>query len=159
MTKSQLKRHLKYLVPEVRLALIREPSSKPPLEIRCPADIEQFVEPLKFYSEEFFVCFYLNSRQFVTSYNVTSHGTVSASLVHCREVFKAAILANSHSIIVAHNHPGGSMDPSADDLATTKTLIAAGQLLGVNVIDHIIVSFNGIKSLREYYPELWASEA
>jgi DNA repair protein RadC len=80
---------------------------------------------------------------------------VSASLVHPREVFKAALLANSTAIIVAHNHPSGSETPSLEDLETTKTLIAAGELLGVKVLDHVIVISTGLTSLRESHGYLW----
>ncbi len=68
---------------------------------------------------------------------------------------KAALLANSHSMLVAHNHPAGSLSPSPEDLEVTATLIRAGDLLGVKVIDHIIVSSNGLHSLREHRPHLW----
>jgi DNA repair protein RadC len=70
-------------------------------------------------------------------------------------VVKAAVLANSHAIIVAHNHPAGSLTPSDEDIDVTRTLIKAGQLMGVNVIDHIIVSSNGLCSLRETRGYLW----
>ncbi|MBZ0189092.1 MAG: JAB domain-containing protein [Candidatus Obscuribacterales bacterium] len=80
---------------------------------------------------------------------------ISSGLVHPREVFKAALLANSNSIIVAHNHPAGSLTPSGEDIDVTSTLIKAGELLGVNVIDHIIVSSNGITSLRESNSYIW----
>ncbi len=89
-------------------------------------------------------------------YQIVSQGTLSSSLVHCREVFKAAIVASSYAIIVAHNHPGGSLQPSKEDIETTETLIKAGVLLGVNVIDHVIVSSNGLTSLREELPHLWS---
>ena len=88
-------------------------------------------------------------------YQIVSRGTVSASLVHPREVFKAALLANSYALIVAHNHPAGSLTPSQEDIQTTETLIKAGNLLGVQIVDHIIVSSNGIQSLRELRPSLW----
>jgi len=91
----------------------------------------------------------------VTGYQIVSHGTLSASLVHPREVFKAALVANTHTIIVAHNHPTGSLEPSREDLDTTETLIKAGELLGVKVLDHIIVSSNGTVSLRETHGYLW----
>lgn len=88
-------------------------------------------------------------------YQIVSRGTLSASLVHPREVFKTALLANSHAIIVAHNHPAGSLSPSAEDIETTETLINAGKLLGVPVVDHVIVSSSGTCSLRETRPHLW----
>lgn len=154
MNSRTLKKHLKYIVPEMRLALIKEPGGKP-LPIGCPDDLERFVEPLKHYSEEYFVAFHLDAKNAVTGYHVVSHGTVSSSLVHPREVFKAALLANSHALIVAHNHPAGSLTPSAEDLEVTETLIKAGKLMGVQVIDHIIVSSNGLSSLRETRSHLW----
>lgn len=150
----KLARHLKYMVPQVRLALIREPQTKAP-PVHCPEDLEKFVEPLKFYSEENFVSFFLNARNEVTGYFIVSKGTVSASLVHPREVFKAAILANAYAIIVAHNHPGGSLTPSREDLETTEQLIKAGKLLGVTVVDHVIVSVSGIYSIRENLSHYW----
>lgn len=150
----KLARHLKYMVPQVRLALIREPQTKAP-PVHCPEDLEKFVEPLKFYSEENFVSFFLNARNEVTGYFIVSKGTVSASLVHPREVFKAAILANAYAIIVAHNHPGGSLTPSREDLETTEQLIKAGKLLGVPVVDHVIVSVSGIYSIREHLSHFW----
>lgn len=149
-----LKRHLKYIVPEMRLALIKESGLKPQA-ITSADDLDRFIEPLKHYAEEHFVSFHLNAKLQVIGYQIVSRGTISATLVHPREVFKAALLANSYALIVAHNHPGGSLDPSREDIETTKTLIEAGEILGVRVIDHIIVSSNGSHSLRESNPHLW----
>lgn len=149
-----LKDHLKYIVPEMRLALIRETGFKP-IAIQSADCIGQFVEPLRHYSEEHFIAFHLDCKFHVIGFHEVSHGTLSASLVHPREVFKAALLANSYAIIVAHNHPGGSENPSKEDLETTKQLIAAGDLLGVKVLDHVIVTTTGLTSLRENNPELW----
>ncbi len=73
-------------------------------------------------------------------------------MVHPGEVFKAAILSNAVSIVVAHNHPGGSLKPSPDDIKTTEMLIAAGALLNIPLLDHVIVSVNGYHSLRETKP-------
>lgn len=153
-SERELKKHLRYMMPEITLALIREPGEVA-LPIECPEDIEKYVKPMKFYSEEHFVAFHLNARHEVTSYNMVSKGSVSASLVHPREVFKAALLANTYAVIVAHNHPGGSRTPSKEDLETTEQLVKGGKLLGVTVIDHIIVTVNGISSIRESHPELW----
>jgi DNA repair protein RadC len=154
MGSRELKNHLKYIVPEIRLALIREPGVKA-LALRGAEDLDQFIEPLKHYSEEHFVSFHLNAKLEVIGYQIVSRGTLSASLVHPREVFKAALLANSYALIVAHNHPAGSLNPSKEDIETTKTLIKAGELLGVQVIDHVIVSHNGSQSIRESHVELW----
>lgn len=154
MNSRALKNHLKYIVPEIRLALIKEPGVKAQ-SLTCPDDLEKFVEPLKHYAEEHFVSFHLDTKNHVIGYQIVSRGTLSSSLVHPREVFKAALIANSYAIIVAHNHPTGSLEPSSDDIATTKQLIEAGKLLGVSVVDHIIVSSAGLLSLREDKPHLW----
>ena len=78
-----------------------------------------------------------------------SIGILNASLVHPREVFKKAILSNASHVIIAHNHPSGDPEPSADDILTTKRLIEAGKILGISVVDHIIVSSSGFVSLKE----------
>lgn len=154
MNNRKLSKHLKYMVPEIRLALIKETGSKP-LPIYTPDSLEPFVEPMKHYADEHFVAFHLDAKNQVIGYQIISHGTISSSLVHPREVFKAALIGNSQSLIVAHNHPAGSLIPSKEDIETTKILVKAGELLGVKLIDHIIVSSNGIASLREENPYLW----
>jgi DNA repair protein RadC len=78
-----------------------------------------------------------------------SVGTLNASLVHPREVFKKAILNNSSHVVVAHNHPSGDSMPSEDDILTTRRLVEAGKILGIAVIDHLIVTQNNFTSLKE----------
>lgn len=155
MNSRTLKKHLKYMVPEMRLALIREPGGKP-LPISCPSDVEKFVEPLKHYDTEHFIALHLSTLNAVIGYCIVSKGTIGASLVTAREVYKAAILANSHALIVAHNHPGGSLAASREDLEVTEMLIKAGDLLGIKLVDHIIVSSSGICSMRETHDHLWS---
>lgn len=106
-------------------------------------------------AEEHFVAFHLDAKNQIIGYHIVSHGTVSASLVHPREVFKAALLVNSHAVLVAHNHPAGSLTPIPEDSEVTETLFKAGELMGVKVVDHIIVSSNGLCSLRETRGYLW----
>ena len=72
-------------------------------------------------------------------FEIVSEGTLNSSLVHPREVFRGAIVATSASIIVAHNHPSGNPEPSHEDLAITKQLKDAGNILGIPVYDHIII--------------------
>jgi DNA repair protein RadC len=75
----------------------------------------------------------------VIGYYEVSRGTLDSTLVHPREVFKAAILANAAAIILTHNHPSGDPTPSPDDLALTQRLVQAGQIIGIDVLDHVIV--------------------
>jgi DNA repair protein RadC len=78
-----------------------------------------------------------------------SIGSVTASTTTPRDVFKSAILANAVSIILCHNHPSGDLTPSGEDIRITKQLIEAGELLGIKVLDHLIVSHKGFHSLRD----------
>lgn len=155
MNTRALKKHLKYKIPQIKLAILREPTSEPAPAIRTPLDVEPYLEPMRHLSEEHFVALHLDARMHVTGYHVVSHGTLSSSLVHPREVFKAALLSNAHSMIVAHNHPAGSPQPSPEDLETTRQLVAAGKLLGVQIVDHLIVTYRDVSSIRESYPDLF----
>ncbi len=78
-----------------------------------------------------------------------SVGTLNASLVHPREVFKKAILNNSSHVIIAHNHPSGDPTPSEDDIITTRRLVESGKILGIAVTDHIIVAKDKFMSFKE----------
>ena len=80
---------------------------------------------------------------------IISIGTLNASLIHPRETFRTAILKNCASVIVVHNHPSGSLEPSNEDLAVTKRLKDAGKLLGIEVLDHVIVTADSHKSFKE----------
>lgn len=155
VNKHVMRRNLKYKIPQFRLALVKDKVPEP-VCIFSPSDIEKFTEPLKHFSEEYFVAFHLDCKHHVIGYHEVSHGTLTSSLVHPREVFKSAILSNAYCLIVAHNHPGGSLSPSDDDIQTTKMLIEAGKIIGVHVLDHVIVSYRGIQSIRELHPELFS---
>src|SRR5277367_5612649 len=151
-----------YQIPKLRLCLINDQSHcDVRICIHGPEDVVRLLHPLKAASEEHFVSVHLNSKNEVLGLHEVSHGTLSTSLVHPREVFKAALLANSYAIVVCHNHPSGAnIAPSPDDYSTTSQLIKAGCILGVNLIDHIIIgpSFNqghDYFSFRENYPDLW----
>ncbi len=158
MEDQTLKKQLSYIVPEFRLALIKESKvDSCPLYINIPSDIGKFVEPLKYASEEHFVSFHLTAKCQVIGYHVVSRGTLSEAIIHAREIFKTAMLANSSSIILAHNHPSGQVMPSNEDYTTTETLVKIGDWLGIPVIDHVIISpHGGTYSFRENHANLWA---
>src|ERR1700728_876819 len=129
---------LRYSVPRMKLLLVHEsiPYSRR-VTINKPHDAAKLLVPIKHSPDEQFVSIHLNAKNEVLGLHEVSHGTVSTSLVHPREVFKAAILANSYAILVGHNHPSGSsIVPSKEDMDTTKQLIDSGKLLGVSVVDH-----------------------
>lgn len=91
---------------------------------------------------EHFIAVCLNSKNRILCINTVSIGSLNASVVHPREVFKAAILSNAAAIIVAHNHPSGDPTPSKEDRSITGTLASAGKILGIPVLDHIIIGDN-----------------
>jgi len=100
-------------------------------------------------AKEHFKLILLNPRNKIIGISTISIGTLNASLVHPREVFKDAITHSAASVVLAHNHPSGDPEPSEDDITITKRLIEVGKILGVEVIDHIIVGKNGFFSFKE----------
>lgn len=90
----------------------------------------------------------LTTRNHLIQCTEISVGSLDTSIVHPREVFKTAIAVSAASIIVAHNHPSGSHEPSADDISLTKRLIEAGKLVGIDVVDHIVVGNQGYLSMK-----------
>lgn len=97
---------------------------------------------------ENFLVISLDTKNHINGINVISTGTLNSSLVHPREVFKMAILNNSNSIIIAHNHPSGDTEPSNEDIRVTDRLVECGKILGIEVLDHIIVG-DGYYSFKE----------
>jgi len=98
---------------------------------------------------EHFVAVMLDTKHVVNAIHTVSIGSLDASIVHPREVFKAAILANASAIIVAHNHPSGQSQPSPQDIQVTKRLDEAGRILGIDVLDHIIIGEDEFTSLKQ----------
>jgi DNA repair protein RadC len=90
----------------------------------------------------------LNTRRKVRAHQLVAIGTLDTILVHPREVFRAAIIAASSAIILMHNHPSGEPQPSETDVKVTRDLIRAGQLLRIDVVDHVIVGNPNHCSLR-----------
>ena len=113
--------------------------------VSCSDDVIRIGKDLGFdsYSEEYFGLFCLNSKGTIIAYHEVSHGDLCSSITHPREVFKRALLNNASSIIIIHNHQSGNANPSDTDIATTRRLIDAGELLGIPVLDHIIIGAGG----------------
>jgi DNA repair protein RadC len=100
--------------------------------------------------KEHFVAFYLDARSRLLRFETVSIGTLSASLVHPREVFAPAISHSAAGLVVAHNHPSGDCAPSAEDKDATRRLARSGELLGIPLLDHVIVADRGFFSFREH---------
>ncbi len=90
--------------------------------------------------KEYFIAVFLDSKNKIISDKVISIGTLNASLVHPREVFKEAMRASANSIILVHNHPSGDPEPSEEDIMITKKLQETGETVGITILDHIIIA-------------------
>ena len=110
---------------------------------------ELIKEYLQGTDREHFIALFLDSRSAVIGMHTVSVGTLTESLVHPREVFKGAILANAASLIVAHNHPSGDHFPSEADLAVTSKLKESGRILGIPLEDHVVIGAEGFTSFRQ----------
>ena len=99
---------------------------------------------------EFFVVILLNTRMRIKGHVIVGMGILDSVLVHPREVFRVAIVASAYAVLVMHNHPGGDPTPSEADIRTTRDLIRAGQLLKVEVVDHVIMGQSTPERIRGY---------
>jgi DNA repair protein RadC len=118
-------------------------------KVARPEDAILLVTGLREQRQEHFVCITLNGAGEVIEKRTITVGLLNHSLVHPREVFADAITDRAASIICLHNHPSGSLEPSPQDIAITTQLRDAGALLGIQLLDHIIVTKNGHCSLKE----------
>ena len=130
------------LLAAFELALRLDREARPPLpRITAPADVLRVMGPvLRDLAVEEFHLLALDTRSRVLRDVLVTRGLLDASLVHPREVFRAAIAEAAAGIILVHNHPSGDPTPSAEDRAVTRQLVAAGQLLDLPVYDHVIVA-------------------
>ena len=108
--------------------------------INSPEDVFNEVKEIGSYKKEYFVALYLDARKKLIEKEIISIGTLNASLVHPREVFEPAVRLLAAQVIVAHNHPSGDTKPSREDRLITSKLKEAGDLLGIELADHIIIT-------------------
>ncbi|WP_424024323.1 RadC family protein [Methanoregula sp.] len=118
-------------------------------KVTKPDDILPLIAHLRDKRQEHFCCITLNGAGEVLGNRVITVGLLNHSLVHPREVFADAITDRAASIICVHNHPSGSLEPSSQDMAITTQLKEAGSLVGIQLIDHVIVTKTGHLSMRE----------
>jgi len=114
-----------------------------------PEDVFQWCADMRCADRERFVGLYLDARHRVVRRHTVSIGTLTASLVHPREVFAPAIRARAAALVVVHNHPSGDPEPSPEDCALTERLKEGARLLGVDLLDHVVVARGGYVSFRE----------
>ncbi|MBE3575428.1 MAG: DNA repair protein RadC [Firmicutes bacterium] len=115
-----------------------------------PEAVARFMMPeMRFLEKEHFRVILLDTKNQVIEVHLVSVGTLSSSLVHPRELFRQSIRRGCASVILVHNHPSGDPTPSPEDIQVTRRLQAAGELLGIDVLDHIIIGDNKYVSLRQ----------
>ncbi len=122
--------------------------------IKCPEDVKQYVnqvllKEMRDYDREHFLVLYLDRKGGVIAKENVSVGGLHSSIVHPREVFKTAVKRSAASIILAHNHPSGDPAPSREDIDITRRLIDAGNIMGIEIIDHVIIGENTYCSFKE----------
>ena len=125
---------------EVDSKIVRQPANA--------AEIIQAVLNLQDEAQEVFGILTLNTKNAVAGVHVISIGSLGSTIVHPREVFKAAMLNNAASIVLFHNHPSGDTTPSAEDIGMTKRITEIGELMGIPVLDHVVIG-DGYTSLKE----------
>ena len=135
-----------------KIKMVKEDTVEYSNTIKSPDDVAKLahdVLEMHEMAEENFIILCLNTKNKIAGVHTVSIGSLSSSIVHPREVFKAAILNNAASIILMHNHPSGDPEPSREDIEITHRLVNAGNILGINVLDHIIIGDGRYISLKE----------
>ena len=144
------KQRASQLVAAVELArrVLETPAQQRPV-ISRPEDAAVIMMPLlRFQDREHFRCLYLDRKSRLIANELISIGGLSNTSVHPREFFKPAIRRSAAGIIAVHNHPSGDPSPSAEDISITRRLVEAGQLLGIDVLDHLIIGGGNWISLK-----------
>jgi DNA repair protein RadC len=125
---------------------IEEPKRK----VCSPKDVYTLMYPkMREQKKERFITLYLDTKNQILKEETVSIGSLNASIVHPREVFKSALLESSASVIMIHNHPSGDPSPSREDILVTEKLVEGGKLLGIDVLDHIIIGDGKYVSLKD----------
>ena len=141
-----------------RLAAARELAGRlrnlergaPRLYLTGPEDVaDMFMREMAALDREHFRAVLLNTKNRILGVRTISIGSLNASIVHAREVFKAAVAESAQAIVLVHNHPSGLPEPSSEDIAVTERLAEAGRILGIEILDHIVLGSQGFVSLKE----------
>ena len=119
--------------------------------IRTAQDVYEYLVDMRTLPKEYLRALFLNAHNRVIRDEVISIGTVNSNIVHPREVFRSGIESNAVAVILAHNHPSGEAIPSTEDINITHQLIQAGQILGIRVLDHVIITKDGFASVKAEY--------
>jgi DNA repair protein RadC len=144
MAKTKKSLTKKELINQLKALEVAEPTKK----ITSPESVFALVSDIIDKKQEHFVIITLDGANKVINKHALFVGTLNATLVHPREVFAAAIEDRAASIILSHNHPSGQLVPSREDISITKRLKSGGEILGIEVLDHVIVTMSGFYSMK-----------
>lgn len=151
-TKSTMVSSKEYNIPQVRLSYVSDCSVEHPKLISA-IDVAKFIRSTYEDGEiEYRECFnviYLNRANKILGFQTVSEGGTAGTIVDNKMIFTGALLANAHAIVLCHNHPSGTLRPSIQDDSITKSAVAAGQQLGIKVLDHVIVTNESFYSYNE----------
>jgi DNA repair protein RadC len=118
--------------------------------VKSPGDVARmFMDEMKHYDKEHFKAAFLNTKNQIIKVATVSIGSLNASIVHPREILKPAISVSAASIVLIHNHPTGDPTPSREDIEFTKRFAGCGELIGIELLDHVIIGSDRYQSLRE----------
>ena len=143
-------------VDVMRCSLVREAGIEyDKIKVETPEDVIEFFKAVGFenFADETFSVLCLDTKGRIAGYHEISHGDLSSTIVHPREVYKRALLNNAFGIVACHNHPSGDPTPSKEDEELTRRLGEAGTLLGVKMFDHIIIGNGETYSFKEEMPD------
>lgn len=138
-------------IHEYSICMVREPLSR--FDSKPVSSSEAFYRTFRKAFErldrEVFAVVTADAKNVPIGFNIVAVGSLTMTIVHPREVFKLAVLQNAVRVFLAHNHPSGSVAPSHEDLALTRRLVEAGEVLGIEVLDHVIFGLNRYLSLAD----------
>jgi len=129
--------------------LIHEYSGENRPALKQPADVIPECKLIAECSKEVMLVFYLDTKHRILAREIVSVGIINASLIHPREVFRSAVHINAQSIIMVHNHPSGEPELSSADIEVTNLIKQAGEILGIELLDHIVIAGDKYKSWKE----------
>jgi len=131
-----------------RIALLREKEQTKTVSITGPDQVYELVkDEIAISDREVLIVLLLSTRLTLVGVETVAIGSLNTCSVPARELFKGAILANAASIVLCHNHPSGDLEPSPSDIELTRNMARCGQMLGINIRDHVIVSPKGYRSI------------
>lgn len=114
---------------------------------QCVADL--LMERMRYFTQEHFIILMLNTKNYIIHEHTVFIGSLNASIVHPREIFREAIKRSAANIIAVHNHPSGCSEPSYEDIEATRRLVSVGEIIGIDLLDHIIIGDGTFVSIKE----------